>query len=208
MAFVRRILRWKPEITDSVRRFIDDVTSWNSISASVRLVGVHVRCGDVRTRSAVAFGNTIPGRDYFRRAFSYVTGNGVKTGRSGTHHVFVVTSDDVGWTKANLDLERLAEAAMKVAGDPHHVRFRLVYSEGHTAGFDMALLVACDAIILSTGTFGWWSAFLAGNRSSQPTVVYYSRWPRRGSPLDVMLRRRDYWPSQWTAIDGLPYFFV
>jgi len=32
--------------------------------------------------------------------------------------------------------------------------------EGDDAAEDMALLAACDHIILSLGTFGWWAAWL------------------------------------------------
>lgn len=198
---LRRRLLWKPEVVESVRRFLDDVISQlpstdsgdaDRMPSRWKTVGIHVRCGDIAERWASAFGYTIPGRDYFRQAIAYVT-DVVNASSPSARRLFVVTSDDIAWTKRQLGLEQLV--ADVDAGS------RLVYSERpHDEGFDMALLGSCDAIILTTGTFGWWSAWLG--RGS--TVVHYARWPRPGSPLERIFRRRDFFPPDWIAIDSEP----
>jgi len=56
-------------------------------------------------------------------------------------------------------------------------------------------LSACNDVIMSTGTYGWWAGWLAAGKT-----VYYRRWPRRGSPLDAAFNRRDFFPSHWIAL--------
>lgn len=203
-ADVRRELRWKKEINASVSQFLNNLKQSalsTSVTTSHHVIGIHVRCGDIAEKTAVAYGYTIPGRDYFRRAIHFVVDNSSSSssakstteGRTMPRRLFVVTSDDIAWTKANLRLEDLTTVA--------DTGSRLVYSEGHDEGFDMALLAACDALILSTGTFGWWSAWLG--RSSP--VVYYARWPQPGSPLERIFRRRDFFPPRWVPLDSASF---
>lgn len=68
-----------------------------------------------------------------------------------------------------------------------------VFSEGHSAGVDMAIIAACDSVVISTGSFGWWAAWLA-NRT---TTVYYSNWPRPGSGLAKFFVNQRYFPERW-----------
>jgi len=73
----------------------------------------------------------------------------------------------------------------------------VAYSEGHDAGFDLALLSLSDGVIMSTGTYGWWGAWLSNN-----TTIYYSNWPRTGSRLSGMFNRDDFFPPHWIPIGG------
>jgi len=182
---LRRQLIWRPEVTTAVRRFLAGhrPAGWNSTVQYAR-VGVHVRVGDLLDRRKLAFGYTIPGRGYFRRAIAFFMRH---YGRNATRVQFVVTSDDVGWTKTHLRLDQI------VAGYEQSVN--LVYSSSTDAGFDLALLSACDDVIMSTGTYGWWASWLAAGKT-----VYYRRWPRRRSPLDAAFNRRDFFPSRWIGL--------
>ena len=61
-----------------------------------------------------------------------------------------------------------------------------------SVGVDLAVLSSCDAVIVSTGSFGWWAAWLANK-----TTVYYANWPRPGTGFDQLLNRTTYFPAQW-----------
>jgi hypothetical protein len=81
-ADVRRQLRWKKEVNASVNRFLNDLklSAMNtSPMASRHIIGIHVRCGDIAADTAAAYGYTIPGPDYFRRAIHFVVNNGSST---------------------------------------------------------------------------------------------------------------------------------
>jgi len=97
-----------------------------------------------------------------------------------------VTTDSPDWTKKHIALETVFHYRSNTS---------VVYSEGHSIGFDMALLASCDALIMSTGSYGWWAAWL-GNI----TTVYYRYWPRPGSYVSRRCVREDYFPPQWIGL--------
>ena len=72
----------------------------------------------------------------------------------------------------------------------------VVFSEGHSAQLDLAILSLCNHTIVSTGSFGWWAGWLANG-----TVVYYSKWPRPFSPLEYQVNKNDYFPPHWIPSD-------
>ena len=99
---------------------------------------------------------------------------------------FIVTTDHLEWAKTQIALEAVCWNCSNTS---------VVYSRGHSAGFDMALLASCDALIISTGSYGWWAAWLANK-----TTVYYRYWPRPGSIISRRFTREDYFPPQWIAL--------
>jgi len=125
-------------------------------------IGVHVRAGDILGR--LSLGHTVPGASYFVKAANYLTAN------IAIPVQFIVTTDNLKWVKKHVALERVLRKYSNTS---------VVYSEGNSAGFDMALLASCDALIMSTGSYGFWAAWL-GNK----TTIYYRYWPRPGSPID------------------------
>jgi galactoside 2-L-fucosyltransferase 1/2 len=59
----------------------------------------------------------------------------------------------------------------------------------------MALLAACNHSVVTTGSFGWWAAFLAGG-----TVVYDKSFPRQNSLLSYHYTHADYYPPHWIPL--------
>jgi len=141
-------------------------------------IGVHVRAGDVL--GLLFRGHTVPAASYFIQAANYLTTNITIPVQ------FIVTTDNLKWTKTHIALETVFR---------DHSNNNVVYSEGNSAGFDMALLAFCDALITSTGTYSWWAAWLA----NKPTV-YYRYWPRPGSFLAKLFIHEDYFPPQWIGL--------
>ncbi|WAR31902.1 FUT1-like protein [Mya arenaria] len=134
-------------------------------------VCVHVRRGDMLQEVAIKRGNlpTDPAylkrsMDFFRNRFNNRTVN------------FVIISDDIKWCK------------ISTSGPD------VFYSPFQTDVLDFALMVCCDHVIVTMGTFGWWGAWLSGG-----ITVYYSAWPTKGSSLDRDLNTSDYFPDNWIS---------
>jgi hypothetical protein len=77
-------------------------------------------------------------------------------------------------------------------GQSSHQLAAVFSDRGRSAGVDLAILSSCDAVVVSTGSFGWWAAWLAGK-----TTVYYDDWPRVGSRMSKPFNATLYWPKTW-----------
>jgi len=166
-----------------LRRFLNSIRprSWNG--SSFLRVGIHVRAGDILTPFHLLYGFTVPGSSYFIQAARRLVANLTVPVQ------FVVATDNLAWTRRNVALE-------EVFGDrSNRSNVSVVYSERNGAAFDMALLSSCDTLILSTGSYGWWAAWLANK-----TTLYYRNWPRPGSFLSTAFTREDYFPPRWIGI--------
>jgi len=159
--------------------FLDEVrpSFWN---ASFLRVGVHVRAGDILTPFNLFYGFTVPGSSYFIQAVHYLVANLTVPVQ------FIVATDNPTWTKENVRLGAVFQSRSDV---------KVVHSDHAGAAFDMALLSSCDALILSTGSYGWWAAWLANK-----TTIYYRNWPRPRSLISTMFTREDYFPSYWIGL--------
>jgi len=166
-------------LTFLLYRFLEEVrpTAWND---SFLRIGVHVRAGDILTPYHLLYGFTVPGLSYFIKAANYLTANVTIPVQ------FIVATDNLTWTKKYIALEAVFRNRSDIS---------VVYSQGNNAAFDMALLASCDVLIMSTGTYGWWAAWLANK-----TTVYYRNWPRPGSVISTMFTREDYFPPQWIGL--------
>ncbi|XP_055336217.1 galactoside alpha-(1,2)-fucosyltransferase 1-like [Paramacrobiotus metropolitanus] len=135
-----------------------------------RLIGVHVRRGDILLPSAIAFGHG-PASDHYLLT-SYDTLAGTYESRT----IFIVVSNDMEYCR------RLFTG-----------RFNVVFMEGNSAAIDLAILSLMDDLILTVGTFGWWGAFL----SDAEIVRYYDRWPIPGSSLEQLYNKSDFFLPHW-----------
>ena len=112
----------------------------------------------------------------------------------------MICSDDVAWARRNLKLGKGTHTVIHL-----YLSFHSFFSE--TAHFfcpgprevDMAILSSCDSVIISTGTFGWWSAYL--NVNATPDIYYYKHWPAPGSVMEKMTNKSEYFMKSWTALE-------
>ena len=67
---------------------------------------------------------------------------------------------------------------------------------------DLALMSACEGVILSVGTFGWW----AGHFSHQGggDVVYFQDSFNRAVASEDEAKEEDYFPPGWIGIKAPP----
>lgn len=172
---LRQQLTFKREIRQFAENFIESniPPDWKTVGF-VR-VGVHARRGDNTSPLAMKFGYTVANETYFRKAMRHFTDTYDKV-------QFFVASDDYNWTKEYIASEKSSSSSS----------VNVTHCLNHTAGQDMALLSMCDHVIMSTGTFGWWAAWLA-----KGTTIYYRDWPRKDSPLFGHFNKDDFFPPSW-----------
>jgi len=188
-------LRLLPNVSAAVHDYLDQIqpSAWKW--KSFRRIGIHVRAGDVLRRDKWSFGYTIPQRLYFEQAMSRFVSEQQRQQQGPPVRVqFVVSSDSLAWAKKAINFSSIAQQLNKSSAE---VYVDVAYAEGHDAGFDLAVLSLCDGVIMSTGTYGWWGAWLANK-----TTIYYSNWPRAGSPLAGLFNRDDFFPPNWIPLDG------
>ena len=90
---------------------------------------------------------------------------------------FAVCTDDPAWVRRHAVFRN---ATVSLHDDP---------------AFDLALMAAAtDAIVIGTGTFGWWGAYLSGARMKYYYPVQYRGRLAAGFVAD------DYFPGDWTPV--------
>jgi len=190
---LRHHLRLIPSVSATIHDYLDLIRppAWKGHSFS--RIGIHIRAGDVLLRINYDFGHTVPQRPYFEQAMSRFLSES-----HGGRVQFIVTTDSLQWVKEAIDFTSIADQLNRTSTKT--VDMNVVYSEGHDAGFDLALLSVCDGVIMTTGTYGWWGAWLANK-----TTIYYSNWPREGTTLFGHFSRNDFFPPNWIPIGG-PWF--
>jgi len=140
-----------------------------SVSGDTR-VCLHYRRGDFLGDKQKQLGYTVPSVDFVNKSFALY--------RSWYPQVkFIVVSNDIQWCQQNI---RDSE---------------VVFSPFDDNNLDFALLTTCDHVIVTSGTFGWWGAWLSGGRT-----VYFAGFPRENSSLDKAMNRSDYYPSHWIGL--------
>ena len=192
---LHRHLRLLPNVSHAVTGYLHQIlpSAWKGQSYS--RVGIHVRTGDTRSRYICRYGYTIPQRPYFEQTMSRFVNQ--QQGHGGRVQ-FIVTSDSLAWVKKAINFTFIAQQLNQTSSSTKdEVLVDVVYSESHDAGFDLALLSVCDGVIMSTGSYGWWGAWLANK-----TTIYFSNWPRVSSPLFAQFSRKDFFPPSWIPIGG------
>ena len=140
---------------------------------STRFVAVHVRRGDLLSRSNYDRGYRPAEPSYFYKAMAMFKKNPLERA------LFIVTSNDEQWVRTHLRLEDTYVSA------------------GRSAVEDMALLSACNDTIASMGTYSWWAAFLTPGRK-----IYFRDALVNGSLMDWEYPVNDTFPSSWIALEN------
>ena len=153
---IRNLYTFRPEVLDRANALLTNANLSRVNAAAVdTLVGIHVRRGD----RGHAF--KLAPQEYFIKAMHYF--------RQKYHNVhFIVASEDHKWVRENLG------------------QFRNVslLPAGSSAATDMAVMTLCDHVIMTLGSYGFWSAFLA-----QGEVIYYNGHDHY-----------EYFPKHWIAM--------
>ncbi|XP_060080494.1 galactoside alpha-(1,2)-fucosyltransferase 2-like [Ylistrum balloti] len=162
---------WRNGIRDEVEKIIARLvkTSYpNDEFKSVTTVGIHIRRGDY-----VPVHRPMADKPYIESAKQYFLSRYSKV-------LFIVATNPVvearQWCIANV-INGTGKSVFSGANNDRYV--------------DMALLSMTDHVIISTGTYGWWGAFL-----NKGTVIHYDWIP----PNHYRFNREDYILPYWIGI--------
>ncbi|KAL3871030.1 hypothetical protein ACJMK2_039054 [Sinanodonta woodiana] len=164
---IRRSFEFMPKVYEPAAQFVEIFTLENKT-----IVGVHVRRGDMVSDFLATMGYTTAPVSYLHKAMNYF-------GEMYSNIVFIIVSDEISWCKENI-----------------RIHYDTTFSKFDDPWVDMAILSLCDHVIITSGTFGWWGAWLAGG-----DVIYYKGYPKPGSEIDEGMSREDYYPPQWIGMD-------
>ncbi|XP_074662283.1 galactoside 2-alpha-L-fucosyltransferase SEC1-like [Tubulanus polymorphus] len=140
-------------------------------SDKVTYVGVHVRRGDITSHYYIEAGMRQPTMDYFKKAMAIM--------ESLYENVFyLVCSDDLDWCRNKFG----------------HMK-NVAFCPGKDRVVDMAILSHSNHSILTVGSFGFWSAFLANG-----TTTYFGSARAPGSSVDVVFSYAQYFMPKWIKI--------
>jgi len=177
---VERRLRRHFTLLPEIRRFVDEFMAASRPRGWVSYVrvGVHVRRGDVLTPDMVKFGYTTPDETYFERAMLYFADRFDRV-------QFIVACVDTGWCRRQFAWFATTQQR----------RVNVTYLIPRSRGEDFAIIASCEHVIMSTGTYGWWAAWLANG-----ITIYYADWPRNGSSIARKFRYEDFFPPTWIGM--------
>ena len=111
--------------------------------------GIHIRRGDYITDGYHV--DLLPPLEFYAAAIQHLKALALED------LVFFVSSDDLPWVRSQAIFSGM-----------------IITEEGRSPEEDMSILAACRHMILSAGTFSWWSAYLSEYRDSQSFKIYYS----------------------------------
>ncbi|XP_063613929.1 galactoside alpha-(1,2)-fucosyltransferase 1-like [Penaeus indicus] len=129
-------------------------------------VGFHVRRTDYGAHVKKLFHGDLPGVSFFKRAMAYYRekfAGGV---------AFIAASDSPRFIRATL------------SHNPD-----VYFAPGGSPVLDLAVLVSCNHSIITLGSFGFWSGFLAGGEVVYPDTRFrrpyrFARWMYEAAHLD------------------------
>ncbi|XP_076436926.1 galactoside alpha-(1,2)-fucosyltransferase 1-like [Babylonia areolata] len=167
-AEVRRATRFKDHV---VTEAVQIVTDLRKRLPRRTLVGVHVRRGDYLLPRQVEMGRRVAPPDYFLRAMTYF--------RRFRDVTFVVLSQDPDWFWAQVTSSAGDVIMLKMSASPE---------------VDMEVLSRMDHLIMSVGTYGWWSAY----KNFNGTVVYFKDFYAPGSTVAEKFQNvTEYFIPEW-----------
>ncbi len=123
-----------------------------------------------------------PSDEYFKNVMN-------KFRKEFSNAFFYVVSDGINWCKRQEFFQ--SNDVKIIENDP---------------ALDMVFLTTCDHVILTVGTFGWWSAFLGAHKKGG-RVIYNSQEFVMNHPTNKNnVVKDDYYPNEWlTEIEYLKY---
>lgn len=138
-------------------------------------IGIHVRHEHAKQLNYLRF----PPNDYFENVMNHFR-------REFTNAFFYVASDNTVWCKQQSFFQS-----------------RDVKIIEHDPSLDMAVLASCDHMILTIGTFGWWSAFLGAHKNSGKVIYYKEEFVMEHEINKGNVVKDDYYPKEWISNEQL-----
>ncbi|XP_014770376.1 galactoside 2-alpha-L-fucosyltransferase SEC1 isoform X1 [Octopus bimaculoides] len=175
---IRTMFTFQSKIRDEAQNILRNITQFHrqryslTNNNSMTYIGIHIRRGDFLREKNVKFGYKTAPALYFENAMAYYR-------KQFTNYIFIVCTDDIEWSTKNLG-------------------HKSTYYVHEAFYIDFAVLSMCNHSIISVGSFGWWSAWLANGQT-----VYYPHPFEKNTRLETKFssHTRDYFPLDWIPID-------
>ncbi|BFZ21029.1 hypothetical protein BsWGS_24068 [Bradybaena similaris] len=162
---VRQEFTFQDSVANDAAKILRDVQLKQNSSM---FIGVHVRRGDFLSEKYKGKGYKVADKSYFTKAFSLM-----KSKFPGRNITFLVASDDLPWCLKNL------------------VRNDVVIMPPASPSVHLAVLASCDHMIITGGTFGWWSGWLANGY-----VIYFTGYMAHTE----WTKNHQYYPRLWIGM--------
>ena len=140
-------------------------------------VGVHVRRGDYLEVMPLHWKGVVGDRAYLQQAMDWFRARHEAP-------IFVVTSNGMEWCRENIDTSR---GDVIFAGD----------GQEDAPVKDFALLTQCNHTIMTSGTFGFWAAYLAGG-----DTVYLANFTLPDSSFLKIFKPEAAFLPEWVGINA------
>ncbi|XP_068210983.1 galactoside alpha-(1,2)-fucosyltransferase 2-like isoform X1 [Palaemon carinicauda] len=151
---LKREFAFSNYINRKVREFFDGIRKRRRSFGPAELVfvGFHIRRTDYVRYAHNMFGASLPGESYFNRSLEYY-----RAKFPPERLAFVAASDDPTFLKETLG---------------KHPDVNILPDKDSSPAFDMAALSFCNHSIVTLGSYGFWTGFLAGGEVVYPDVKF------------------------------------
>jgi len=144
---------------------------YGNVLAGENSIAVHIRRGDYTKKTFLEYHGLCP-KEYYQEAMHLIQSK-------VQDPVFYFFSDDIPWTKDNLDIP----GARYVSGNTTSTHFE-----------DLYLMSRCRHAIIANSSFSWWGAWL--NPNPGKIIIGPKNWFGPRGPKDT----RDILPADWISL--------
>lgn len=137
-------------------------------------VGIHLRWFEVDYLND-------PPKEFYQSAMEYFRG---KYGQRNKPVRFYLASNDIERSKM-----------LGIFSDES-----VVILNNQEAIYDFAVLMSCEGIILSSGTFGWWAAWLGPHQRNGEVFYFSDVFDMKKRVNKGQVQKEDYYPPNWKEI--------
>jgi len=168
---MRTLTTVKPPIANEPKKFVQAIRTKvakarGTSTSDIVLVGLHYRGGDRQNKRG-----HIINKQYFQKAMSHF--------KSRYKNVHFIGTSDSKLHFQNVLISESSEFTMSTFTD---------YQQ------DFVLLTSCDHVVMTTGSFGWWAAYLAGGE-----VIYFNQTSDPKFTPIPGFSHDDFYPKHWLA---------
>merc|ERR1711953_334106 len=159
------------------------------------LVGVNVRRGDKVHDPNYQNVYAPTTWKYYQAAMESLEKRLTANAASNIRVAFVVTAGGSMASNAE-DMAETREALGRASDN-------IFFVDGTDAYGDLAIMISMDALVLSAGSFSWWSGYLSQAADADQLVVAPHLLYQPSHPLSNAYHVDDYYPPNWELLEGM-----
>lgn len=174
---IRQQFKFKSEVQEKAQKLINGYYDYNlKARKNLTIVGVHLRRGDYLNGNNIKYGYVVATNSYIDKAMTYMR-------TKFSNCLFLVFTGN--------DKEAIKWREENVRGDD------VIHVPANDRIVDMCALSKCNHTIITVGSFGWWSAWMANG-----TTIYFKDVARQNSSLrkGFSSDMSDFFPPKWIGL--------